>query len=83
LNTVEGSRQHRDQYHAPTLALRALPQGSSRESFALISVILLGRQYGVLFGDLHAKQLAAVVELFLPVAVSQETVVANSLEPAR
>jgi hypothetical protein len=47
----------------------------------LIAVVLRGWQYGVLFGHLHAKHVAAVVELFLPVAISQETVVANSLEP--
>ncbi len=66
-----------------TPALWTLPQGTAREVLVLVAVVLLGRNLDVRIGYVHAKEASTLVEFLLPIAVSQETVVTNALEPVR
>ena len=50
----------------------------------MVAVVCFGHRFGVVLFDLrHAEQVAAYSELFLAVAVPQEPVIANALEPVR
>jgi len=61
------------------LALRALPQTTACQIFISLSIVL-DHNDGERVGQGHGKQAATVVELLLPIAVPQETVVANASE---
>lgn len=63
-----------------TLALRALPQRTACQILISISIVLLDHNHSERVGQGHGKQAATVVELFLPIAVPQETVIANASE---
>jgi len=58
----------------------ALAQGSSSELFVLVSVI--GWRLVGLGSRQHAEQLPASRQVFLPVTIAEEAVVANALESA-
>jgi hypothetical protein len=53
------------------------------EIFILVPIVPFDGRCSALVRQGHAEQTAALVELFLPIAVAQETVVANALEPVR
>ena len=54
------------------------------EVFVTVAVVCFRHRFGVVLFDLrHAEQVAAYSELFLAVAVPQEPVIANALEPVR
>src|SRR3989304_558695 len=80
---VRGFGQYPDQHHTAALALWTLPQRTAGELFVTVAVVLLGRRRGVRAGRLHAEQAAALVEFLLPIAISQEAIVANALESVR
>ena len=75
-------RQDLNHQHAALLALRALVQRIAGEFFVAVSVVLLGR-VGRLGRSRHAEEAAALIQFLLPIAVPQETVVANALESIR
>ena len=77
-------RQNLDSDHPASMADGAFPQRMARESLVSIAIVLRCRSDRRTFTRSgHAEKLAAMLQLFLAVAIAEEPVVADAVEPAR
>jgi hypothetical protein len=78
------SRQSLDRNHPAAVADGAFPQRVARESLVSIPIVLhFHRNKGTFTWRSHVEKLAAPLQFLRAVAVAEETIVANAVEPTR